>query len=62
MDGGAWLPVHGVSKSQIQVSMNAHILVISSFFFFFRLNVTWWVKRQILELSRFDVLLTICAF
>ena len=45
MDGGAWLPVHGVSKSQIQVSMNAHILVISSFFFFFQVKCNMVVKK-----------------
>ena len=59
MDGGASLPVHGVTKSQIQVSMNACLLLI---FIFFRVNTKWWLKRQILELSCFDVLFTICAF
>ena len=32
MDEGAWFPVHGVAKSQIQVSMNACLLLIFIFF------------------------------
>ena len=37
-------------------------MYIINFNFFFRLSITWWLKRQILELSCFDVLFTICAF
>ena len=55
-DSSSW----GLKESDTSEHEYTHIS--NFFFFFFRLNVTWWLKRQILELSCFDVLLTICAF